>query len=133
VLYAHDGTVITFRWLYLDGLRYVVSDLSNVTKTKSTAGGSIISALAAAVLGLVAAVALATNGDPYAWVPALLVAAVALIVALVLARYQPPQYSLHAHYRGADHLLFTTRDARRFGQISRAVQRAIESVPLDLA
>lgn len=53
----------------------------------------------------------------------------ALTVGLILARRQGVRYSLRARVGDSDVELFTTRDQRRFGQVARAVQRALEALP----
>ncbi len=133
VLYARDGTIVTFRWLYADGVRYSVADLHDVTRSASPANTGIVSALAVAALSVVAAIGLAGGGDTRSALFVASLAAIALGAAVVLAaRRRQAEYSLWARYGDMDVLLLTTRDARRFGQVARAVQRALEAVPRTL-
>jgi uncharacterized protein DUF6232 len=63
----------------------------------------------------------------------LLVAAGAVLVpslvASVCQRCWPPRQELLARHHGKIVSLFASRDEREFGQVSRAVQRAMEAVP----
>src|SRR6266545_2157453 len=50
-----------------------------------------------------------------------------VIVGMVCARRWPAQFELLARYRGRQIMLFATRDQYEFGQVARAVQRALEA------
>lgn len=64
---------------------------------------------------------------------AILLAAVLLVVpcvvAIVSSRRWPARFELQANYRGRELVLFTSRNEREFGQVSRALRRAVESLP----
>ncbi len=64
VLYARDGTIVTYHWLYAGGIRYNVAELRYVTKGKSDPPTGVVAAVTAAVLGFAAAIVLAVNGGP---------------------------------------------------------------------
>jgi hypothetical protein len=64
---------------------------------------------------------------PVGWVAATLALAIPCLVGLFCARRWPAQYELLASYRGRQIVIFTTRDQTEFGQVSRAVHRAVEA------
>jgi hypothetical protein len=49
------------------------------------------------------------------------------LVATFCAYRWPPRLHLFAEYRGSIVTLFSTRDEREFGQVARALQRAVEA------
>ncbi len=60
-----------------------------------------------------------------------LMAVVVLAVAVPGAaatywRLRPRLWELHAHYRGAEVILYASTDARTFNQVARALRRAME-------
>jgi hypothetical protein len=57
---------------------------------------------------------------------AILVATVPLVAVVVYRRTRPRRWEIHAHYRGADVLMFASRDERIFNQVARALRRAME-------
>jgi hypothetical protein len=77
----------------------------------------------------VAGAAMITGWPVFGSVPMSVVAMIALAAASVWGggcwRSRPHSYELHGLYRGSLQLLFSTPDARVFGQVSRALARAL--------
>ena len=76
----------------------------------------------------IGALALATTGWTMFDPPALFAGGVLTVAAPVIAALwrAPRRWELHARYHGADVLLFSSPDERKFNQVSRALRRAIE-------
>ena len=68
---------------------------------------------------------------PVAWLLSMLALLIPCLVGVVCAQRWPAQYELLARYRGGQVTLFTSRDEREFGQVARAVRRAMEATPSD--
>ncbi|WP_117209327.1 DUF6232 family protein [Allorhizocola rhizosphaerae] len=125
--YRHNGVVVTSRYFAVGPARYNVSDLSDLSTAQgSNHPGVMAGVFAATGLLLVIVpmlimhrfVALAVT------VPMLLVAG---LTSYVSARRWPAQKEIIVRYRGRLVTIFKTRDAREFGQVARALQRAVEA------
>jgi hypothetical protein len=130
VWYYRSGEVaVTSRFLHVGGERFAIADLSDLMRARGPAHPGVTIGTAIAIVqapiivplvGLVRA--------PLVWVAALVVLVVPIVVAFVCARLWPPRQELLARYRGADVTLFSSRNEQQFGQIARAVSRAVSRV-----
>jgi hypothetical protein len=125
--YRRDGIVVTNRYIAVGPARYDLNDLSHLSAAQgSNHPGVMAGVFAAAGLLLVIVpmlimhrfVALAVT------VPLLLVAG---LTSYVSARRWPAQREIIARYRGRPVTIFKTSDPRQFGQVARALQRAVEA------
>jgi len=128
MLYASPTIVVTSRWLSRQGQRYDVASLSRAVRVRGPLHSGVFTALtislANALLFLPAAV---LAGSVSLFAVGLIAMLLPCPVAWVYLRRWPPQRELWAHYRGSAVCLFASRDEREFGQVSRAVQRAMEA------
>jgi hypothetical protein len=129
-LYTGPGIVVTRRWLIGPGYRYPIAQLRGAVRTQGRRHPSVSAAMFIAGVNvlLLVPVAVVDRGAPM-----LLMAAGAVLVPCLVAwvcqRWWPPRQELLARHHGGTVHLFASRDEREFGQVSRAVQRAIEAVP----
>jgi hypothetical protein len=126
--YRQRGVIVTNHFFCADGYRYEVAQLRGLMRTRGSLHPGAIVGLVTAIAEAVVIVPLVSAvGAPIAWllmVPALLVPCA---VGYVCARRWPAQYELIATYRDREVTLFTCRDEREFGQVTRALQRAVEA------
>jgi hypothetical protein len=132
-LFARPGLVVTWDLLYINDKQYEIAELHDVVKVPRPVSATVTTVVA--VSGLEGAgflAVLAAQGRW--WIP--MVAAPAVLVAVlgagVVAARRPRLWQLRAVYRRRPVLLWSTRDERQFGQVSRAILRAIEVLPLPL-
>jgi hypothetical protein len=126
--YRGPDAVVTsevFVWRTAPAKVFAIRALRNVGIVRcEAAGGRPHTAHAAA-----GSAALALAVWPVLDTPAL-VAVVILAVAVpgVAATYRRRRrlWEIHAHYRGAEVILYASTDARTFNQVARALRRAIE-------
>jgi hypothetical protein len=143
VYYRDDTVRVTSSWVQAYGLTYPLSDLSYVwhrrTKRDLRVGGRIAGRWALVTL-LAAPVAIGALWLFTGW--GLAVVGLAVLVGLVFTLTPLSEFPLMAlersydrgsavheiwvQCRGTDVLLLRTNDALRFGQIYRALQRALE-------
>jgi Family of unknown function (DUF6232) len=132
-LYAGPDVVVTYRWLSIRGQRYRVADLHDVVYTRGPVHSGVFLMLALAGTAALLAVPVALAGASPEQLFALAATVLAPCAAAVtVARRFPPEHELRAWYHGVRVTLYASRDRRRFGQVGRALQRAIEAVPRDL-
>jgi hypothetical protein len=126
VFYRHGDLVVTDRTLRVGDREYPLAELSDLRAARGPRD-QLTGALAAATGAVGVAVALAAlHLDLARWVAAL---AVLLIVGCLLGYRllrRPRVHELHAEYRGAMVVLLAEPQALRFGQICRALNRALE-------
>ncbi len=125
--YRRNGVVITSRYVAVGASRYNLSDLSDLSSARGSTHPGVLTGVFAAV-GLLLVIipmlimhrftALAVT------VPMLLVAG---LTSYVSARRWPAQREIIARYRGRLVTLFKTNDEQQFGQVARALQRAVEA------
>jgi Family of unknown function (DUF6232) len=129
--YRQRGVIVTNHYFCAGGYRYEVAELSGLMRTRGSPHPGVLVGLVTAIAEAVVIVPLVSViGAPLAWLltfPALLVPCA---VGYVCARRWPAQYELLATYRGREVTLFTSRDEREFGQVTRALQRAVEATTL---
>jgi hypothetical protein len=125
--YQHKDVSVTNQYVVSGGYRYETAELADLRSTKGGPHPGLIVGMVIAVAEAGLLVPLANFlRTPLAWLLALLALAVPGAVGLVCARRWPPQYELLARYRGRQVTVYACRDEREFGQVSRAVQRAVE-------
>ncbi|GAA4441945.1 DUF6232 family protein [Phytohabitans houttuyneae] len=125
--YHQRGVAVTDKWLVVHGSRFMIAELHHLERARgplpSPARSSLY--LGLAVMGVAAPVALVFS-TPLAWVIAALAAAAALGVMMFSCRRWPASYQMWADYGSRPTLLFETGDGQEFGQVSRALIRAVE-------
>jgi hypothetical protein len=109
--------------------RFALADLSRIQVVRSTAGQSgRRTATHAAVGALAAAVAVgALVNAPRSWAIAIIAIIVTVAVVGVTHALRRPRWQLLATHRGTSICLYSTTDARTFGQVKRALVRALEA------
>lgn len=125
--YHQRGVAVTDRWLVIHGTRFPIAELHHLERARgplpSPARRSIHLGLAALLVAAPMALVFST---PAAWAIAALTAAAALGGMMFSCRRWPASYQMWADYRSRPTLLFETRDEQEFGQVSRALIRAVE-------
>jgi hypothetical protein len=130
VYFRQPGILVTSRQVSVGPHRYQVGQLAELMQARgSVHPGAIVGLVIAVAEAPLVALLVGVLQAPLAGllaVPALLIPC---LVGLVCARRWPAQYELLAWYRGGQVSLFTTRSEREFGQVSRAIRRAMEATP----
>ncbi len=108
--------------------RFTIEDLYDVRAVRGpidpAARGSVI---AASVLLAVIAISWQFLHSPVAWLAAVIVVAAPGAFGGAYMHMRPPVWELRATYRGTVVLLYGSPDAQTFGQVKRALVRALES------
>jgi hypothetical protein len=129
--YRDVGVAVTNHYFHRGRDKYAITDLTELGVVKGPAHPSVlISGLIAVAQAPIVVPVVAVLRSPIAFVLAAILLVVPVVVAFVCAHRWPPVQQLLARYRGRELTLFSTHDAREFGQVSRALQRAIEAQPL---
>jgi hypothetical protein len=129
VWYYRDGEVaVTNRFFHRGPDRYAVAELSELGLARGPAHPSVVisSVIAVAQAPIVVPMVMFLR-SPVAFVLGAFLLIVPCCVALVCARRWPPSQQLLARFRGRDLMLFSSADEREFGQVSRALRRAVEA------
>jgi hypothetical protein len=133
VVWYYEGAevVVTNHHVHTPRARYAVSELTELGISRGSAHPSVlVSSVIAVAQAPIAVPVVAVLRSPVAFVLAAVLLLVPCGVAFVNSRRWPPRLDLLARYRGREVALFSTHDEREFGQVSRAVQRAVEAQPL---
>jgi hypothetical protein len=127
--YYRDRDIeVTSRWFRAGGRQYEIAQLSNLTQALGTVHPGVTVGLVIAVADAAFAVLVAgMTRSIFALIIGLPALSVPCVVALVCARRWPPKLELWAQYRGSLVCLFSTREERCYGQVSRALRRAVEA------
>jgi hypothetical protein len=131
-LYLSPTIQVTQRWLARHGRRYDIANLSDAVVVRGPVHYGVFVSLAVALasaLLLLPAALLLSSASLFA--AGLIATLVPCPIAWGCLRRWPPRRELWARYRGAAVCLFLSRDEREFGQVSRAVRRAIEAARRD--
>ena len=127
ILYVSDQITITSVWVDVAGTRIMVAELQNVTAGLVSSYPLIKVAGLTVIVEAVIAVPLAVEFGSLAVLCAGFLSALGMAVgASVDARRNPRLLSLEAEVRGRWVTLFSTDDKTQFGQVRRAMMRAIE-------
>ena len=128
VHYRQDGIVVTSHHFTVGGYRYEVAQLAGLMRTRgSTHPGVIVGMVTAVIEAIIIVPVVSVVRAPAAWLLTLAALLVPCLVGYVCARRWPPQHELLATYRGREVTLFTTPNEREFGQVTRALKRAMEA------
>jgi hypothetical protein len=132
IWFYRDGEIaVTNHFFHRGRDRYAVSELTELGVVRGPMHPSVlISSLIAVAQAPIAVPVVAALRTPTAFVLAAVLLVVPIVVAFISAHRWPPVQQLLARYRGRELTLFSTHDAREFGQVTRALQRAIEAQPL---
>jgi len=126
--YRHHGITVTNRFFSINARRFKVDELTHLEQAQGPQHPGVALGLAVAGVDLVTAVPLVMTKLAAV---ALFVGAPILIAAFVLSLYSsrhwPARRELLARHRGRPVTLFATTSERDFGQVSRALIRAVES------
>lgn len=131
-IYYHKGGVqVTSRYLSVDGDRYELAELTDITRTRGAVHPGVVVGLVTAGAEAVIIAPLVEMmdavGAPAVWLLATVALSVPCVVGFVCARRWPAEYELVCWYRGHQIAVFATRDEREFGQVTRALCRAVEA------
>jgi hypothetical protein len=130
--YRDRDIEVTSRWFRAGGRQYEIAQLSNLTRARGSIHPGVMVGLVIAVGDAAVAVLVAGVGRSMLAVAiGLLSTLVPCAVAFYCARRWPPRHELGAEYRGSFVELFASRDEREFGQVSRALTRAVEAAHAD--
>jgi hypothetical protein len=129
--YRRNGVQVTSRHLSVGGERYELAELTEITRTRGTVHPGVVVGLvtagAEAVILAPLGQVMGMVGVPVAWLLAGIALLIPCVVGFVCARRWPAEYELIGWYRGHQLALFATRDEREFGQVTRALCRALEA------
>jgi hypothetical protein len=129
--YRDAEVAVTNHFFHRGRDRYAIPELTELGVVRGPSHPSVlISGLIAVAQAPIAIPVVAVLRTPLAFVLAAVLLIVPVVVAFVSAHRWPPVQQLLARYRGRELTLFSTHDAREFGQVTRALQRAIEAQPL---
>ena len=118
--YRAHGVLVTSRQLIVGAEHYEIAELIDIAQGRgSRHPGAVIAMIIAPLLGVIR--------TPVVWLLGGVALTIPCLVGLVCVQRWPAQYELVAWYRGQQHILLTTRDSREFGQVSRALIRAMEA------
>jgi hypothetical protein len=115
--------------LHKPRVRFAIAELDHVHTVRSRIGpGWARASHSAAGCAAVFATAVpATFNVPAAWLLAVLVLALSISSAGMFSRKYLRVWELRAMYRGMNVCLFSTTDVQTFGQVRRALIRALEA------
>ena len=128
VFYNHRDVVVTSRCFANGALRYDIADLDEFMHARgSTHPGTVIGLVIAAAEAALLIPLVGVLRAPVTWGLATVALLVPCVVAAVCARRWPPRQELVARYRGRRVTLLATTSEREFGQVARALRRAVEA------
>lgn len=129
--YQGPGVAVTNQYLIVGSARYEVAELEALGTVRGPMHPAVMisSVIAIAQTPIVIPV-VAMVMAPLAILLATILLVVPCVVAIVSAHRWPPRCDLQARYRGTTLVLFSSRDDREFGQVTRALRRAVEALPM---
>jgi hypothetical protein len=129
--YRGPGVAVTNQYLLTSHDRYELAELAELGIVRGPLHPAVLisSVIAVAQTPIVIPV-VAMVMTPLTILFAAILLVVPCVVAIVSARRWPPRMELQARYRGLTLVLFSSHDEREFGQVSRALRRAVEALPL---
>jgi len=126
--YRAHGVLVTSRQLIVGAEHYEIAELIDIAQGRgSRHPAPAIAMIIAGVDAVIIAPLLGVIRTPVVWLLGGVALTIPCLVGLVCVQRWPAQYELVAWYRGQQHILLTTRDSREFGQVSRALIRAMEA------
>lgn len=133
VYYKRDGIVVTSRYFGNNGIRYDIRELSDLARSQGLRHPGVMLGLATAGVELMIAVPLLVLTHQWA---GLAIAMPTMLVACLASYYcavrWPARRELLAQHRGREVTLLATTDEHKFGQVTRALVRAMEMAELSL-
>ena len=129
VHYDHDGVLITTSWLVVPDRRYAIAELRNLRTSRGPYHPYVAATVvaSAAFLFMVAGSLPFLYNDPAGWIGVGTVATIPVGMAVAALRLRPRAYELWADYRGETVAVFWTVDETTYGQVTRALVRAMEA------
>jgi len=127
-IYYRDTLVqVTTQWFTVGDRRFAIQDLHNPRVARTEGDRGTLGAGIAAVLLVQTTIAVELALHSYEmWALATSAAAGVAVAAMIRAHRRQQVCELWAEYRGETVRAYRTRDAREFGQVTRALMRAIE-------
>ncbi|MDM4720459.1 DUF6232 family protein [Micromonospora sp. WMMA1363] len=132
LLYARPGIVVTVDRLTIGHSSWPVAELTHLHTTRGPHDRVAVRAVLVTG-GMISGVGLLlgfTGGLHRLTAGAYLTIGAVFLLPVLLAvagdRWRPPAYELWGRLRGTDELLFASDDERQFGQVTRALRRALE-------
>jgi hypothetical protein len=124
---------VTTRWCVVNGTRYPISDLKQLSAGRGRRdlgrGGRIAGLVAVTIVLVLVCLAVATGWTRQIWIAlatAIVVTIAVSVLPAVLGATLRRPYQIWARYGDAPLLLFVTADSEQYGQVSRALIRARE-------
>jgi len=127
VFYRRNGIVVTSRHFSAGGYRYDIADLADMVRVRGPRHTAALPGIVIAAAEALFVVPLfALRGGLLPWLLAVAVPLAFWVIWTVHVRRCSAQLDLVGRYRGRPVMLLSTRDDMVFGQVTRALQRAIE-------
>ena len=130
---AGDEIRVTTRWCVVNGTRYPISELKQLSAGRGRRdlgrGGRIAGLAALTIVLVLVCVAIGTGWTRQLWIAlgtAIVVTVAVSVLPAVLGATLRRPYQIWARYGDAPLLLFVTEDHEQYGQVSRALIRARE-------
>ena len=129
--YRGPDVAVTNHYLIVSPVRYELTELEALGVVRGPVHPAVLisSVIAIAQTPIVIPV-VAMVMSPLAILFATILLVVPCVVAIASARRWPPRMELQASHRGTTLVLFSSRDQREFGQVTRALRRAVEALPM---
>jgi hypothetical protein len=112
------------------GRSYDLGALTNVWSARSAVGVGVkvwLATLAAEVVLVGPIASVAPSSLMVFWSFTGVLSVLPWLLAWLCMRHWPSRYELWARYGGRSVIMFSTTDERQFGQVARALRRAIEA------
>jgi uncharacterized protein DUF6232 len=128
VYYNHNGVLITGRY-FAAGVKLQLADLSDLSRGRGPRHAGVSIGLSIAVFdGITITAVIATTQALIAFVIAPVLLLAPCLIALYCDARWPAEFHLLAVHHGNRMLLYRTTNAREFGQLTRALIRALEAI-----
>jgi hypothetical protein len=128
--YRNGEVAVTSRSLLVGTERYAIAELTDLMRARGPMHpGVTIGAATAAIQAPLLLPLAVVSKSALVWVAAVVLLVIPGVIAFICAKRRPPKQELIARYQGREVILFASRDEREFGQVSRAVWRAVEALP----
>jgi hypothetical protein len=132
VHYRQQGILVTNHYFAAGNDRYEISQLSGLMRTTGSSHPGIAAGVITAIGEIVIAVPLiGVVRAPAAWLLICVALALPCVIGclahVICTGCWPPRHELLATYQGEEVVLLSTRNEREFGQVTRALRRAMEA------